>query len=212
MNDDEAWRSWGMKNMPRVTARHAELQDALKESESQVTKPKLSRAAVVQAQLKALQAEAAHLARFPEDNFPNRTVLMLVKTFKRPIPARDDQGRFTWEKGETFDQEYTYVLLKAAGRWWMTGQNGHQINGADWDKVIEFTGDDELIDVRTGLSVMTDAETLADRIGEEAAAKVDEFLADPSIGVKLKRSDAKLRDEARAMIPRLSERPTRDET
>lgn len=166
-----------------------------------MTTSKLSRAEVVKAQLKALQAEMAALARFPEDNFPEHTVLMTQKTIKRAWPTRRPDGvGYTWDPntGETVDQVYTYVLLKVNGQWWMTGQNSHQINGASWDKVIDFVDGDELIDVRTGLSVMTDAETIADHIGEEAAAKVDEFLKDPSTGSFLS--------------PRIAERPTRDES
>jgi hypothetical protein len=178
--------------------------------EQEVTSQKLSRAEVVRQQLKALQAEMAHLARFPEDNFADGTVLQVVKTYKRTVPVRsgviDSRGKFTWDpnSGETVDQVYVYVLLKANGQWWCTGENGHQINGASWDKVIEFVDGDELIDVRTGRSVMTDAqdpdvmyadpsvagwiapkrddETVADHIGVEAAAKVDAFLDDPGVG------------------------------
>lgn len=160
-----------------------------------MTTSKLSRAEVVQQQLRALQAEMAHLARFPEDNFPEHTVLMTQKTIKRPVPARRPDGAFTYDpyNGETWDKAYTYVLLKANGQWWMTGTNGHGINGASWDKVIDFVDGDDLIDVRTGLSVMLDSDdanpklndrdALADRIGEAEAAKVVKFLEDPSTGV-----------------------------
>lgn len=127
-----------------------------------MTERKLPRIEVVKQQLRELQAELAHFARFPEDNFANGTVLQVVKTYKRPIPLTQvvPGMRVTWDPNTTesyVDQKYTYVLLKANDQWWCTGQNGHQINGASWDKVIEFVGDDELFDVRTGLSVMTDA-------------------------------------------------------
>jgi hypothetical protein len=120
-----------------------------------MTKPKMSRAEVIRQQLKALQAEAAHLARFPEDNFPEHTVLMTWKTYTKDIPTqRTLNGAWMTEKQ---DFTYTYVLLKANGQWWMTGQNGHQINGAAWDKVIDFVDEDDMIDVRTGKSVMLDS-------------------------------------------------------
>jgi hypothetical protein len=118
-----------------------------------MTRQKLSRVEVVRQQLQALQAEMAFLARFPEDNFPEHTVLMTWKTFTKELPV---PGQVVWVT-EKKDFTYTYVLLKANGQWWMTGQNGHQINGASWDKVIEFVNEDDVIDVRTGLSIMTDA-------------------------------------------------------
>lgn len=187
------------------------LEDILKPSERHaMTKPKLSRAEVVQQQLKALQAELAHLNRFPEDNFANGTVLQVVKTYRRPLPAgtigQTGMPYYNPDSPTYEENSYTYVLLKANGQWWCTGQNGHQINGASWDKVIEFVDDDELIDVRTGFSVMNDtmrpmpegyiardadtigdeatakAPTLVDVLGEEKAAKVEEFLANPATG------------------------------
>lgn len=151
----------------------------------EMTKSKMSRAAVVRQQLQALQAEAAHLARFPEDNFPEHTVLMTWKTYTKEVPvphsSTSSLSHAEW-RTEKKDFTYTYVLLKANGQWWMTGQNGHQINGASWDKVIDFVDEDDVIDVRTGLSVMLDSDdvnprlndrdTLADAV-EKIAAKAD---------------------------------------
>ena len=118
------------------------------------------RKAVIIGEIKRLQAELAHLNRFPDDNFENGTVLQVVKTYKRALPKpRSTEELWNFDpNAPTFDEvEYTYVLLKANDAWWCTGTNGHQINGVSWEKVIEFVGDDELIDVRTGRSIMTDA-------------------------------------------------------
>lgn len=153
-----------------------------------------TRKAVIKQELARLQAELAHLNRFPEDDFANDTVLQVVKTYRRPVPQQSPTGRTVFDPNSSVfaEQQYTYVLLKANGVWWCTGENGHQINGASWEKVIEFVGDDDLVDVRTGLSVMTDA--LVDYIGENNAAQVDEFLSNPSTGVAATR---KVKNDAR---------------
>jgi hypothetical protein len=149
----------------------------------EMTKPKLSRAEVIRQQLKALQEEAAHLARFPEDNFPEHTVLMTWKTYAKDVQLPYDSSTgYGCAPVEKRNFTYTYVLLKANGQWWMTGQNGHQINGASWDKVIDFVDKDDMIDVRTSKSIMLDSDdvkpklndrdTLADAV-EKVAAKAD---------------------------------------
>ena len=127
----------------------------LKEKEQKVAQSNRSRKEVALARLKELEKELAFLARFPEDSFPEHTVLMTWKTYTKEVPTqRALNGAWMCEKQ---DFTYTYVLLKANGQWWMTGQNGHQINGASWDKVIEFVDEDDMIDVRTGKSIMLDA-------------------------------------------------------
>jgi hypothetical protein len=138
----------------------------------EMTKPKLSRAEVIQQQLKALQAEAAHLARFPEDNFPEHTVLMTWKTYTKEVPTQGaplaNPGVYQWVT-EKRDFTYPYVLLKANDQWWMTGQNGHQINGASWDKVIDFVDKDDMIDVRTGKSIMLDSDDANPKLNDRDA-------------------------------------------
>lgn len=176
----------------------------------------MSRKDVIKSQLRELQRELAHLNRFPEDDFADGTVLQVVKTYKRPLAQMSATGRMVFDPKSSIVEErrYTYVLLKANGAWWCTGENGHQINGTPWEKVIEFVGDDELFDVRTGLSVMTDAgvtvaegwvaidanqtqaPTLVDVLGEERAAQVEKFLANPETGVNVTRPMRKVKDGA----------------
>lgn len=148
-----------------------------------VTKSARSRKETALARVKELEKELAFLARFPDDDFPEHTVLMTWKTYEKEIPiskTRDLHANIQWVT-EKQEFTYTYVLLKANGQWWMTGQNGHAINGASWDKVIEFVDEDDVIDVRTGKSIMLDAET------------ADELTSHPVTQVSL-------------------ERPTRDES
>lgn len=150
-----------------------------------MTQSSRSRKEIALARVRELEKELAFLARFPDDNFPEHTVLMTWKTYSKDVPVPHDELRQYGIQGwaiEKQDVTYTYVLLKAGGQWWATGTNGHGINGASWDRVIEFIDEDDLIDVRTGRSVMLDSDdvnpklndrdALADAV-ETAATKAD---------------------------------------
>lgn len=117
-----------------------------------------TRAQIARQRIRELEQELAFLSQFPEDNFPEHTVLLTQRTYTVSVPGTVTHNAYQEER------IYTYVLLKTAGQWWMTGTNGHGINGASWDKVIEFIGEERepfLYDVRTGKSVLLGEEELA---------------------------------------------------
>lgn len=146
---------------------HGNIEQGTKE----VTKSARSRKETALARVKELEKELAFLARFPDDDFPEHTVLMTWKTYTKDVPhVIGDPNVRHWQV-EKQEFTYTYVLLKANGQWWATGTNGHGINGASWDKVIEFVDEDDVIDVRTGKSIMLDAET-ADELTSHPVAQV----------------------------------------
>lgn len=77
-----------------------------------------SRKAVIEARIAALEAEAAELERYGEDDYADGTVL----TFKTNF-------------GSEFGPTYSYAALKANGWWYLTGQ---EISGHTWDWLVSF--------------------------------------------------------------------------
>lgn len=78
------------------------------------------RTEVIKHRIKELEAELAKRQQFGEDEFPNGTVIKF-------------KYRFTsWNIDPSF---YTYVALKTADRWYLTGRISDMFT---WDDLVEF--------------------------------------------------------------------------
>lgn len=139
----------------------------------------MSRLSDIEARLRELEKEAARYQRFSKtDPWPVGTVITYNWS---PMP--NDAA-----------EVYMYAVLKAAnGEWYWTGaaRNRGSMHGG-YDMLVEHLASDNVSDIAVALPddfKPLFPESVADVIGEEAAAKVDEFLANPETGVKVNRPE-----------------------
>lgn len=149
----------------------------------------------IQKRMRDLEAEAARYGRFPRtDEWPVNTVLV----YDQEAPS-----------GEV----YTYGVLKCKnGSWYWIGHGLYTKTGASYDHLIEHLAHERTSNIRIAMPkhfepLFPEATPLADVIGEDAAAKVEAFLAAPETGVKVERPAKSERPEkAAAYIPNLVKR------
>lgn len=84
----------------------------------QLQKAAVSTQLMVEQELAAMQLQLERYNRWPEDEFDDETMFLLKVAF-------DGSGRV-----------YHYALLKAAGRWFVTGQRGNT-SYVSWDYLRE---------------------------------------------------------------------------
>jgi hypothetical protein len=102
---------------------------------------RVERIEIIEKKVKELEAELARLKRFPDgDALPDGTVWSFIKEYRYDRHNRVYLG----SDGVATMREFTYVALKADGLWWVTGQNKHSLNGASYEKLVEFIGKSEV--------------------------------------------------------------------
>lgn len=98
---------------------------------------------VIISELNRLQEELARWDKFPEDTWADGKVLKIVRVFG-----------IDWEDAIDSDSyvKYTYVAVKAEGRWHLTGGNPATPQNKKWDDIVMWLGSHcgQIIDVATG--------------------------------------------------------------
>lgn len=84
-----------------------------------------ARERVLLKQLTDVEIERARIAAFPIDNFEDGNVISFEKSY-----------------GSTTGKIYTYIALKANGRWWCSGSK-RLIHAASWETLCEFMDHNE---------------------------------------------------------------------
>lgn len=87
----------------------------------------------IAARMRALEAEQAQIDRYGEDIYDEGDVIKFMKSFK--VIRRGAPG-FT--SGFESTRDFTYVALKANGKWFMTGRRDNEGKGMTWDELVEF--------------------------------------------------------------------------
>lgn len=99
----------------------------------------MSRKEDIEARMRALEAERAQLDRYGEDIYDEGDVIKFVKSFK--IVRRGNEyvtSEFIATKSFASTRDFTYVALKADGKWFMTGRRDNEGRGMPWDSLVEF--------------------------------------------------------------------------
>lgn len=136
----------------------------------------MSRLSDIEARLRELEKEAARYARFDKtDPWPVGAVVTYTWTER-------------WAEVSAERRSYTYAVLKASnGKWYWTGEVVIGRRDGDYDTLVEHLADAGVSNIRVALPEDFKPLFVEDVVGDEAATKVSEFLADPSTGVTLER-------------------------
>lgn len=94
-----------------------------------------TRAEALRRQVKEMLLEAEQYDRLGDDVYEDGSILVFNKRFgNQPRQGRDTHPD---DRGKT----YTYVALKAAGLWYVTGREGGKGSGYSWDRLVDFLAD-----------------------------------------------------------------------
>lgn len=88
----------------------------------------------IEARMRQLEAERAQLDRYGEDNYDDGDVVKFVKTYRNRTRVLGPTSN------RCITHDFTYVALKADGKWWLTGRyhDSEVGNGCTWDHLVEF--------------------------------------------------------------------------
>ena len=93
----------------------------------------------IEAQLRRLEAERTQLDRYGDDIYGDGDVVKFVKTYRvraRTYSSGVDYPSAEPKRIETWDA--TYAALKIGDLWYVTGNKAAELNGCDWDTLVEF--------------------------------------------------------------------------
>lgn len=113
----------------------------------------MQRRSTIQTRLRQLEAELAALARFPDDNYDNGTVVK----FERVV-NRGTENEKTW----------LFAAMKFGNLWYLTAQRGKVVT---WETLCEFAGDSEILVADTWTTAVVSKEAFE---GERTEVKTDE--------------------------------------
>jgi hypothetical protein len=80
-------------------------------------------------QRRELEDEIAKLVEFGDDVYPDDSVILFRKRFGSP--RRDHKTR-------ELSSSFTYVALKVAGSWWLTGSSNGPGRRYSWEQLVRF--------------------------------------------------------------------------
>jgi hypothetical protein len=104
----------------------------------------VSRREVIKARLRELEAEQAKYARFPNDDFPEGTVIKFERVFGMSWDEYEQMmeayKNLRGPGPEPTTTAYSYVIVKANGVWYTSGPRGGG-HPRSWDGLIEWLGD-----------------------------------------------------------------------